>query len=371
MTASTWTTGGQVRYEKYSLAGNTFLIVDETRTPLPDDATRSSFARWILDPYFGVGGADNVLYLSHAPGGGALTFRIFEQDGSETLSCGNGLLSAGHYAERFLPEVREPSGEARAWTFLTEIPSGRPRQVRVGEGSDKGCMWVNVGAPRAFPETLYRRDADLSGHVPPTASDSPAEQQNLLEAELAVDRPPQNFLLDSGPDRGEAWPDRFTGHLVFNGEPHLVLVGAHGSPALGQDLFAPAPTQNSIDLMEFLGARINLRHRETFPEGVHVNFVDLTGRTPRYRTWERAINQETLACGTGALACAHVLLARRLVPDGPVTMRPHRANWHRPGTHLRVTPGPDGLVLDGRPAHICTGIVPSRQDLPPWQETPQ
>lgn len=364
MTASTRTTGGQVVYEKYSLAGNTFLIVDETRTPLLDDATRSSFARWILDPYFGVGGADNVLYLAHAPGGGALTFRIFEQDGSETLSCGNGLLSAGHYAARSLPEVCEPGGEARTWTFLTEIPSGRPRQVRVGEGSDNGRMWADVGAPRVFPETLYCRDADL---LPPTAPDSPADQRNLLEVELAVDRPPQNFLLD----RGEVWPDRFAGHLVFNGEPHLVLVGAQGSPALGQDLFAPAPTQNSIDLMEFLGARINSRHKKAFPEGVHVNFVDLTGCTPRYRTWERAINQETLACGTGALACAHVLLARRLVPDGQVTLRPHRANWHRPGTHLRVTPGPDGLVLDGRPAHICSGTVPGRQELPPWQETSQ
>ncbi|MGZ2356711.1 hypothetical protein LRE75_08450 [Streptomyces sp. 372A] len=159
--------------------------------------------------------------------------------------------------------------------------------------------------------------------------------------------------------------------MVFNGEPHLVLVGAHGSPALAQELFAPSPTPESIGLMEFFGARINLRYQEAFPAGVHVNYVDLAGRTPRYRTWERAINQETLACGTGALACAHVLLERHLVPEGPVTMEPHRANWHRPGTHLRATPGPNGLVLDGWPAHICSGTVPSRQVLPPRQETPQ
>ncbi|THA36104.1 hypothetical protein E6R18_01795 [Streptomyces sp. A1277] len=367
MTASTRTTDGRVGYEKYSLAGNTFLIVDETRTPLPDDATRSSFARWVLDPFFGVGGADNVLYLAHAPDGAALTFRIFEQDGSETLSCGNGLLSAGHYAARSLREAREPGGEGRAWTFLTEIPRGRPRQVRVGEGAENGHMWVNVGAPRAVPETLYRPGAGLPGHVPSARPGDPAEHQSLLEVELAVDRPPRNCL----PDTGVPWPDRLSGHLVFTGEPHLVLVSAHGAPALGKELFARAPTPESIDLMEFLGARINLRYKEAFPEGVHVNFVDLGGSTPRYRTWERAINQETLACGTGALACAHVLLARHLVPDGPVTLQPHRANWHRPGTHLRVTPGPDGLVLDGRPAHICSGTVPSRQDLPPRQEIPQ
>src|SRR3954451_17338377 len=42
-----------VAFDKYTLLGNTFLMVDEMSTPLADDVERTSFARWALDGYFG------------------------------------------------------------------------------------------------------------------------------------------------------------------------------------------------------------------------------------------------------------------------------------------------------------------------------
>jgi diaminopimelate epimerase len=335
----------EIRYLKYSVAGNTFLIVDESRTPLPDDRARSAFARWALDGHFGVGGADNLLYISAGPETGVLTFRIFEQDGSETLSCGNGLLAAGHYAAEHL-------GVA-TWTFLTELPSGRPCPVRV-ETTSEGRMRVDIGAARAVPAELYRR----TGRPPTGALDAVRLNVHL----------PAHF---SGPV-GPAWPDQLSGHLVFTGEPHLVFVCGHGAPLLDQALFPPEETAGTLDLMDYLGRQINHLYQDVFPHGVHVNFADIRGDTLRYRTWERAIDQETLACGTGALACAYVCRSRRLVRGNPVTLRPQRAHWHQPATDLRVTETPDGgLILEGRPLRICAGGVPPRWDTQPAQEVPR
>jgi diaminopimelate epimerase len=149
---------GDVGFDKYTLCGNTFLIVDETRTPLRDDVERSGFARWALDEHFGVGGANNVIYLTRllSPGDAMHTFRIFEQDGSESLSCGNGLLCAAAVFGRG-DLATGLGGPAREWQVLTELPTGRPQLVRVGVHADGGGTWVDVGPPRRMPTDLFRR----------------------------------------------------------------------------------------------------------------------------------------------------------------------------------------------------------------------
>ena len=49
-----------------------------------------------------------------------------------------------------------------------------------------------------------------------------------------------------------------------------------------------------------------LRHHEAFaPKGTNANFVKITGpSTISIRTYERGVEDETLACGTGMVACA-------------------------------------------------------------------
>ena len=67
-----------------------------------------------------------------------------------------------------------------------------------------------------------------------------------------------------------------------------------------------------------------LRYHEAFaPKGTNVNFVRVTGpEAIQVRTYERGVEDETLACGTGSVASA-ILLARlgRVKPPVAVTVR--------------------------------------------------
>src|SRR5215469_5648319 len=144
-----------LRLAKYTSAGNTFLIVDESQTPMANDRQRAAFASWALDGPFGLGGSDNVVYLNRRGGPFARSqqtpwdFRIFEWDGTETLFCGNGLLSTA-------AELNRVHGGTE-WDVVTELPTGRPRLVRIGVGPAPGQSWVGMGHPRAVPAELYRR----------------------------------------------------------------------------------------------------------------------------------------------------------------------------------------------------------------------
>ena len=75
--------------------------------------------------------------------------------------------------------------------------------------------------------------------------------------------------------------------------------------------------------------------------GANVNFVAADGAGWAMRTWERGVEAETLACGTGAVACAAFLL--RHGATGPIRLR------SASGATLTVsgTPSPSSPVLAG------------------------
>ena len=75
-------------------------------------------------------------------------------------------------------------------------------------------------------------------------------------------------------------------NFINTGVPHAVV-------------FVPA--LNKVDVKN-LGRAIRY-HQRFIPSGANVNFVTLQGRNSIYiRTYERGVEDETLACGTGAVA---------------------------------------------------------------------
>ena len=84
-----------------------------------------------------------------------------------------------------------------------------------------------------------------------------------------------------------------TGHFINTGVPHLVyfteILDAENVEAVGRET----------------------RYHDLFlPAGTNVNFVSVKGpRKLRLRTYERGVEGETLACGTGAVAAALVAAA--------------------------------------------------------------
>jgi diaminopimelate epimerase len=86
--------------------------------------------------------------------------------------------------------------------------------------------------------------------------------------------------------------DWFMAHFVNTGVPHVVIFW---------DNIESAP-------VEKIGPKI--RYHEIFkPAGTNVNFVELVEGDKKYlkiRTYERGVEAETLACGTGASASAYV-----------------------------------------------------------------
>ena len=82
-----------------------------------------------------------------------------------------------------------------------------------------------------------------------------------------------------------------------------------------------------------------LRYDPAFPKGANVNFYQVIGENEvRVLTYERGVEDFTLACGTGTGSVACVLWKQGLLPGGHLTA-------HNPGGTLSVTlRGKDGCV---------------------------
>jgi diaminopimelate epimerase len=92
------------------------------------------------------------------------------------------------------------------------------------------------------------------------------------------------------------------GYLINTGVPHFV--------AVVNDL-------EKVDVIK-LGRAIRF-HPEFQPKGTNVNFIEREGEDAiRIRTYERGVEGETLACGTGATASAIVAYKKGIVSKKPV-----------------------------------------------------
>ena len=129
----------------------------------------------------------------------------------------------------------------------------------------------------------------------------------------------------------------YTGHFINTGVPHTVLF------------------TEDLDGVDLIGLGRSIRHHPLFqPDGTNVNFVTIKNpRLVQMRTYERGVEDETLACGTGAVATA--LVAGALGQGiSPIDLR------QKSGMNLRVHYRWDGqnfsdVFLEGDARLIYTG----------------
>jgi diaminopimelate epimerase len=105
-----------------------------------------------------------------------------------------------------------------------------------------------------------------------------------------------------------------------------------------------------------LGAALR-RHAAFAPAGTNVNFAQVTGpHALRLRTYERGVEAETLACGTGITAAA-LIEARRGRVTPPVQVA--TGGGHTLAVDFRLTPtGAEQVTLLGPAEHVFRGTVP-------------
>lgn len=112
---------------------------------------------------------------------------------------------------------------------------------------------------------------------------------------------PTGFAMDVDIEFQQGWR---TVDFINTGVPHVVI-------AVDSLLDHPVREQG----------RAVRYHSRFSPEGANADFMQVTGPGQlQVRTYERGVEDETLACGTGAIACALVASIRDAV-SSPVTVK--------------------------------------------------
>jgi len=224
---------------KWQGTGNDFVLLD-------DGEMRASYdevARRLCDRRFGVGADGLIVMLAPRAPGADLAIRIFNADGTEAETCGNGLRCVA---------LARTNGARGA--LAIETTSGMVR----AEVLDGASVRVDMGEP-----SFARRDIPMTG--PPLA-------------------------------RAIGVPVEIAGEPVYVcgvslGNPHCVVFAHDGA---GNGARAPDP--------QALAAALN--DASLFPRGVNVEVVTVCDRHGlAMRVWERGVG-ETWACGSGACAAA-------------------------------------------------------------------
>lgn len=146
--------------------------------------------------------------------------------------------------------------------------------------------------------------------------------------------PPHSFRFDR---HIEIAKETLLAHCVDTGVPHAVLF------------------VEDIDTVDVVGLGRRIRHHPDFaPAGTNVNFIGRDGEGLRIRTYERGVEDETLACGTGVVAGALIAAAKgfadspvEMVTAGGVTLTVHFSGSGEAGNEQVLLKGPAHLVYKG------------------------
>ncbi|GGE27327.1 diaminopimelate epimerase [Agaricicola taiwanensis] len=270
---------GNRPFLKMNGLGNAIVVVDLRGTDITVTAEEARAVAAVI-PY------DQMMVLHDGDGIDAF-MRIYNLDGSEVSSCGNGTRCVAWYLMR----------ETGQNETLLATSSGPLVATR---GTAPDSFSVDMGRPRfGWQDIPLAHDAGDSRAI-----------------DLSY---PEGTPILSAPS------------VVNVGNPHAVFwvddISAHDLATIG-----PA-----------------LEHHPLFPERANISLAHVTGAdTITLKVWERGAGL-TLACGTAACAAA-VAAARKGLTDRSVTVTlpggPLRIDWQA-DDHILMT-GPAELEYEGR-----------------------
>jgi len=317
-----------IPYQTYQGTGNDFVAIDAADAAAIDDP--GAFARAVCDRETGIGagedvvrtGVDGVLVLEADPDADPARVRmqLYQPDGGTAAMCGNGVRCVAAWASRTIEtaEARANEEEERAnaeealGDVVVETPAGDRRATVHHEDGQPVAATVEMGTPSFAP-------AD----VPMDRGES-AVETTIAGRELTA---------------------------VTTGVPHAVA-------------FVEA-----VDEIDLNSVAPPIRHADVFPDGTNVTVAALAddGDQPRagddpsrndslprfqQRTYERGVEGETRACGTGAVA---ILAAARRTGR----LEAETAIVEPPGGRLRVTVPDEGpATLRGPVETTFSGALP-------------
>lgn len=276
-----------IKFTKMHGAGNDYIYVNTLLYDIPDPAAAS--IKWSR-PHFGIGSDGLILIGKPTVPDADFSMRIFNNDGSEAMMCGNGTRCVAKYLH--------DKGLTTANPIRLQTLSGvKVLNLHLDEEGAVDTVTVDMGEP------VLRQPAQFGVHG-----------GAAVDYELTV--------------QGRA----FKGTFVSMGNPHFVIF-------LDED----------VEMFDVAAYGSLLERHPVFPQRCNIEFAQvLPDGTVRMRVWERG-SGITLACGTGACATAVAakLTGRRgresnvLMDGGMLGIR-----WDETDGHVMMT-GPAAIAFEG------------------------
>ncbi|MGQ0539599.1 MAG: diaminopimelate epimerase [Gemmatimonadaceae bacterium] len=302
----------RLRFWKLTGSGNDFVFFDARGGPpeaVGEYLSAAAFIDAVCDRRKGIGADGIVLLERPVEPDERYSIRYFNRDGSLAEMCGNAALCSVRLAD-VLGVVK--SGARR-----------RKEKAQEGEGDGDGD-----GTRFTFHTTSGKLVGQLTGDAADPEIEMPAPTEVAAEHDITLMRDEERI------------------GFARVGVPHLVL--------RVKDI-------SDVDV----GARgRELRSHKGLRDGANVNFVaPADANSWAMRTYERGVEAETLACGSGAVAVASLLAAwHEVSPGAPVTIttssgRSVQVSWIASGQ--RIVPflqGEGRLVFEG----TVIDLAPSR-----------
>lgn len=203
-----------------------------------------------------------------------------------------------------------------AWDRSFEIESDVIKTLcdrRFGIGAD-GVMLLGRASDHDFQMHYYNADGSRGQMCGNGA-------RSLVKYAYSLDKIPAmgSFLADDGAHMYQIENDRVEVEILVNDKLREWDLPYSGSGIINTGvphLVAPVEKIDN-DSLDTLGRQMN--SHPAHPEGTNLNIISRVSEKLFVRTWERGVNRETLACGTGAVA-ASIYVHEKWHHDWPIVL---------------------------------------------------